>query len=990
MRTILSISKTVYNKLNSLAGLVAKLFSNGLTSDGLQVIVKPGTQQTGREIQAARAATFNGTDQKLIFFSSDLGILYVSAIDNVTGSLLSSGLSISAHSSDIDGDGNSGYEITSSGVTVSNIKVWNDNLASAEQKEDLNDYQNLVAYYPIIETSGNILYDVKNGYNAQIINPSGFLVSGDFTKIKNYLDHKGYTIFKRIASSDNIVNIGATPFESSNFAIEFDFVLLDDTSGTSGSLGWGNPYNTGGSGFILRIEGGRFRLMFNNGVGDAVNGVSFNTKLIVGVPYKVEVLIDRSSNGIINVYNFDGSLQSTNTQDLTSKAGGWGNADFNIGSYGAFTNFFRESIFSNFKIYSDVNKTNLIHSYDGYGSGPWIDKTGGQNGTVTDDSNETIIGLVGNIDYWNNQGQFVGKVPYNFAVTAVDTYQAPNVFELKEADETESFEQEITTNSYNFADTGGTPNFWTINNLVSSVTDGIWRLEKDPTQSSNFYVRQVVTVENGKDYRIILKYRKSINNNGFGINNGTLGYIGGADLPNSDTFVTVIEDFTWTSATGAQFFFFLDGSMQDGDWMEIEEFGIYELRTGLFFDGSTARELTKTNLIENSRFPGFERTTITLNSTGDDITSLRIKKKSNNLNIDDGLKSLRVITPDEYQLVVGDTFQLFYRGIIEAVNPYNYHIEIVCNSGNTYPRYFEWTPVLADIGTTQLSVKVYRDDMLLLGEATINLVVKDVVASPSSNLNVLCVGDSLTNAGIWPVEAHRRLTAAGGAPVGESLSNITFIGDQGTAPAEFVGYSGKTWGFYNSENDGSGTNNPFWVGGGVDFSAWFGNEGFSGNIDVVYTLLTWNGLAAYRRDTADHASLRAQAETFLDNLIAEYPNVKVHIMGIPLPSVLGGLGIDGANGLAYANYYGLVQTVMGLNLLYKEIAQDPSYTSNVTFINLSGQVDVDFNFSESAVAVNSRNSTTERRQTNNVHPNTSGYNQIADAVYRHFVNTYCQ
>jgi lysophospholipase L1-like esterase len=40
--------------------------------------------------------------------------------------------------------------------------------------------------------------------------------------------------------------------------------------------------------------------------------------------------------------------------------------------------------------------------------------------------------------------------------------------------------------------------------------------------------------------------------------------------------------------------------------------------------------------------------------------------------------------------------------------------------------------------------------------------------------------------------------------------------------------------------------------------------------------------------------------------------------------------------------------------------------------------------------VNTRNSTkTEMIGKNNVHPSVSGYNQIADAMYRHFTKNYC-
>ena len=39
---------------------------------------------------------------------------------------------------------------------------------------------------------------------------------------------------------------------------------------------------------------------------------------------------------------------------------------------------------------------------------------------------------------------------------------------------------------------------------------------------------------------------------------------------------------------------------------------------------------------------------------------------------------MRVILPEKYDLVVGDTFQLFYRGVVEAPNPFYYNIVSYC------------------------------------------------------------------------------------------------------------------------------------------------------------------------------------------------------------------------------------------------------------------------------------------------------------------------
>ena len=52
---------------------------------------------------------------------------------------------------------------------------------------------------------------------------------------------------------------------------------------------------------------------------------------------------------------------------------------------------------------------------------------------------------------------------------------------------------------------------------------------------------------------------------------------------------------------------------------------------------------------------------------------------------------VNVFMPKSYDLVVGDTFQLFYTGIIESPNPYGYAIVATCDKGKNFPRYFEFT-----------------------------------------------------------------------------------------------------------------------------------------------------------------------------------------------------------------------------------------------------------------------------------------------------------
>ena len=430
---------------------------------------------------------------------------------------------------------------------------------------------------------------------------------------------------------------------------------------------------------------------------------------------------------------------------------------------------------------------------------------------------------------------------------------------------------------------------------------------------------------------------------------------------------------------------------------------------------------------------------------------------------------IRIILPDKYDVTVGDRFQLFFRGVIESPDIYGHYIQVVTTKGHTYARYWEFDSVEADIGTHNLTINVYDPAKNLLGTASTQIVVSKAVTQPAAQKNILCVGDSLTSSGTWCQEIYRRLTASDGNPIGNGFGNIKFIGSRGTAPMQWTGYGGKTWGWYNVEtpsgeldfwiygthdkdasdqlsywNDSNGNSwrleeieanrlkfshqghtvempsgsgvlthssnaihtgvinydsiqadeaNPFWdeAASKVDFQSFCLRNGFSG-IDVVYTLLTWNGMGADRYIPELHSGLRTDALMFVDNLHADYPSAKIKILGIPIPSPFGGLSTNYPSSYygSYANYFGLVRTVMGLNLLYQKIANDPAYSDFVEFINVSGQFDAEYNYPETVRVVNTRTNVTERMQTNGVHPDTNGYYQIGDTAYRNFIKNYCQ
>ena len=441
------------------------------------------------------------------------------------------------------------------------------------------------------------------------------------------------------------------------------------------------------------------------------------------------------------------------------------------------------------------------------------------------------------------------------------------------------------------------------------------------------------------------------------------------------------------------------------------------------------------------------------------LTERIVKDVESRLNLNPGVE---ISLPDKIVAVVGDTLQLFYRGMIKAVNPYNYDILISCTKGKQTPRYFEYTPTLSDIGTANFTFSVKDDSGEIIVSKLCKLQTVAAPSSPSRKINVLCFGASNTAGGQWVKEAYRRLTATDGTPVGSGLSNIEFCGSIKGGGAGWFGVGGWSWNTYTSAGqpafrfyvagagaisvgavyshngfsytvrevnvtDGTGnilcetsfqSNTPLESGtltktsgngaNSITFTSFivdaqnplwdtaynkmsfipYANEVAGGQIDVVYTNLTWNGVSA---NMTDFSAIISRIKIFADTLHAEFPNAKLKLMGQNPPSLSGGMGANyGATGTSYADTYGMFKTILNMNDAYQEFANSEGYSDFVEFVNVSSQFDVENNMQSAEAAVNTRNSRMERLDTNGVHPANEGYMQIADVVYRNFVANYCK
>ena len=398
--------------------------------------------------------------------------------------------------------------------------------------------------------------------------------------------------------------------------------------------------------------------------------------------------------------------------------------------------------------------------------------------------------------------------------------------------------------------------------------------------------------------------------------------------------------------------------------------------------------------------------------------------------------------PDDLYSVVGDTLELFYKGITKVVDSDLLEFDVNASEGKAYKRKYVVTPTTA--GTISLTL-VARDNFgNQLKAKEINLIKTATPTSPNTLKNVLCIGDSLTLLGTWCAELDRRLTGSGGSPSGLGLSNISFIGTCTNGSTGYEGHGG--WSFksytssmtsdefmlingtfdktsadqhsiYKDSNNkewkletiganqikiirvsASGTlpasGTLTWVSGGVNTGniVYTSSEQAAGNpfwndnnndIDFI-TYASNLGISSI-----DYAViLLGWNSTGVEQAIyksqAETFISKLHRDYPNCRVILLGLQTPSRDGLAVNygtdwKYFATMQNAWIINNIYKSIADE---TANVYYVNLASQFDAEYGYPTTNMNVNVRSSVTEAIQSNGIHPNTTGQYQIADAVYR--------
>ena len=335
-----------------------------------------------------------------------------------------------------------------------------------------------------------------------------------------------------------------------------------------------------------------------------------------------------------------------------------------------------------------------------------------------------------------------------------------------------------------------------------------------------------------------------------------------------------------------------------------------------------------------------------------------------------------LLLPTEICVAVGKSIEIYNKQICHCGNINNYHFTYNCTIGKTFKRKWSYTAVIGDVGTKVLTINVYDNNMNLIQIGTINIRVVNISTAISSK-KILCIGDSLTNAGVFISQIKTQTDAMFGS------NNLTFIGTQGTTPYKHEGYGG--WSTASFVTSGS----PFWNSGTsqLDFANYLTVNSLA-QPDYVQIFLGTNDIFAMADGkysdvlTLSNVAI-ARIKTIVDKILLQWAGTRIFLVLPQFYADQNGLGNNYGN-----TAHDMARHLQVVAFCQSMLTQFVGYNSKVSIVPIALTFDSDYGFTYVTQAVNPWSSTTEVFVTGGVHPSNEGYNQMGDMMFSHFVGHY--
>jgi lysophospholipase L1-like esterase len=312
--------------------------------------------------------------------------------------------------------------------------------------------------------------------------------------------------------------------------------------------------------------------------------------------------------------------------------------------------------------------------------------------------------------------------------------------------------------------------------------------------------------------------------------------------------------------------------------------------------------------------------------------------------------------------------------LLDDASRFNIDVTSASSTGLHQNERWTWTPSGAmTTGALTISLSSKSSGTQLVSKSA-NQRAAASSAGSGTNKKVMLIGDSLTNAGVI---TQTLLDIAASDVMG-----VTLYGTRGSGSNKHEGRGGWSVSSYTSATHVDNNPNPFWNGSAVNFS-WYLTQNSYPALDWVFVQLGTNDVYSQTSDSGALSTTTTQL-TLLDTLInsikASDANTKVGLLIPPPPS--SDQDSFGANYTTGQTRWRFKRNILiwAREMVAKYTGQE---ASRIYLVPTNTALDTVNNMARDAAApINSRNSgVTVARQSNGVHPASSGYQQIGDALW---------
>lgn len=350
---------------------------------------------------------------------------------------------------------------------------------------------------------------------------------------------------------------------------------------------------------------------------------------------------------------------------------------------------------------------------------------------------------------------------------------------------------------------------------------------------------------------------------------------------------------------------------------------------------------------------------------------------------------LRLVLPPLIHAVVGVESNVYFDNVCLIINPSNYIFDADCALGRQQAERWTAVPTEKQIGDHRLTITIRDQSNAVLAQAATVIRVIPADAAADKPLSLLCIGDSLTHASVYPQSILESCQSPGNPKL--ELIGSHWLGAM-AGPVRHEGYGGWTAERFATHFTATARTGDYAKRGSpflypqengtprLDFKRYCQdvNNGKSPNRVTIF--LGPNDIFSYQDDTLE-AGIDKMLK-YYDQLVTmvrtESPSTRIGVM-LPVPPA----ATQDAFGANYANGQTRWQYKRNQHRLLERMLDSYGKRSadNIDVIATFVNLDCQHNYPAEPVPANSRSTDKILRLNNGVHPSGPGYRQISDSVY---------